>query len=236
MSRQQHLKLDSNLSQIEREFKRMKVDSQQRQCDDELLNGESNCVNCRSKSHFSSKNHLYLNSRKRQLNVSGNQVGILPSEKGKQDTLVLNDDTRDEEHHQQHDIKHSSNYQFGDKIDSSFSDFSQLRRHQSDPNEKEGHGDQDGLERKSGNNRCMDDLRDSGDWRYKCSKGESRIDRLGHDIHDVCDGHESEQDQDQAVGHSDAANDIDVDELAAYIDDNLYIPKKMSFMAEMMYT
>ncbi len=34
----------------------------------------------------------------------------------------------------------------------------------------------------------------------------------------------------------DSNSDADVDELAAYFDDNLYLPRKMSFMAEMMYT
>ncbi len=34
----------------------------------------------------------------------------------------------------------------------------------------------------------------------------------------------------------DSNSDASVDELAAYFDDNLYLPRKMSFMAEMMYT
>lgn len=34
----------------------------------------------------------------------------------------------------------------------------------------------------------------------------------------------------------DPTSDASVDELAAYFDDNLYLPRKMSFMAEMMYT
>lgn len=79
---------------------------------------------------------------------------------------------------------------------------------------------------------------DSIDWREKCVK---QTDKKTKSRKTASNSQRPKkvvftEDKSCARQAMDGSCDASVDELAAYLDDTLYLPRKMSFMAEMMYT
>jgi len=193
---------NSNISQVERAFKRLRVD------ESVVTHSNDNSDKCSVKSSAQSPRKCLIQEKRHSLNSFRRRFHSLSLNKEKNNcSQTPNKSTVDD------------NYEFGAKSKIISKDFSQINSFTDERIE-------------SSSKFCFThSSKELSKWRNNfddndCAKSALKSNKVIVKEEKSCAR--------QAL--YDSNSDASVDELAAYFDDNLYLPRKMSFMAEMMYT